>query len=502
MAVAVSFVCLVGVVVMTKLRRDEDDGKNAGKVANAKDAKPGNGVDNPPNQPPTKKSPVQPAEFKFQPLEPNSPVRLPEGNVGESSSSNPPAGDNPPIAPPLANMNTPVLPPPPVAASQDVPPLPMPVASNPPPGVPTETDDAKRNKLLEQSNKLLDVIAKDQKQREANAALPPLPGGGVFDKAEEAQNKGSNAIEKSFNKGNDFARKGIDDPNNRFPKNDAGLNPSNNTPTPLAQATPKPVEGLFNKDNAGFNKGFDNAGKQMTLPGAESNSALPPLPSNKENANPMIPAVPALPSIENKQPVIPAPKDNGLPMITNTGTNNPTFVIPQAKPNEPVVVQYDIKSHVARQGDSFASLSRDYYKSDAYANALQAYNREWSKDRNMAALQPGQTVLLPALQVLQQDRYARAVADVRPPIGAAAVSINPPVPVNQYRPLTPSTPTSDATKNFRIPVGGQKIYELAIQTMGDGSRWTEIYRLNPTIDPLQPIPGNTVVRLPANANVP
>jgi hypothetical protein len=236
MAVAVSFVCLVGVVVMTKLRRDEDDGKNAGKVANAKDAKPGNGVDNPPNQPPTKKSPVQPAEFKFQPLEPNSPVRLPEGNVGESSSSNPPAGDNPPIVPPAANMNTPALPAPPapVAASQETPPLPMPVASNPPSAVPTETDDARRNRLLEQ-------IAKDQKQREANAALPPLPGGGVSDKAAEAQNKASNAIENSFNKGNDFARNGIDDLNNRFPKNDAGLNPSNNTPTPLAQATPKPA---------------------------------------------------------------------------------------------------------------------------------------------------------------------------------------------------------------------------------------------------------------------
>lgn len=471
MAVAVSFLCLVGVVIMTKWRRGNDDAKVLAQVGDAKDLASGSGVDNPPPKPAPKKNPLEPAQFQYQPIEANPPARLPGGNSEESSSSNPPVAPSPPIVAPPINANTPMLPAPPVpvAITPGLPALPN--VGNPPAAASIESEDAKLNKLVQQ-------IAKDKQQREASSALPPLPGN-PFEKVDDAQNKAGNLIENSLNKGNELAKKGIDD-FNRLPKSD----------------------GFFNKDSTGFNKGLDNANKQLSFPPSQTNSALPPLPANKENAVPMVTSLPALPPVENKAPAIPAPRDTGLPAITNTSVNNPTFVIPQSKPNDAIVVQYDIKSHVVRPGESFASLSRDHYRTDAYANALMAYNRDWSKDRNLTTLQPGQTILLPALQVLQQDRYARAVADARPAIGAAPVSINAPVPLNQNRTFTPSTPSADATKNYRIPVGGQKIYELAMQTMGDGSRWTEIYRLNPTIDPLQPIPGNTVVRLPAIANVP
>jgi hypothetical protein len=45
------------------------------------------------------------------------------------------------------------------------------------------------------------------------------------------------------------------------------------------------------------------------------------------------------------------------------------------------------------------------------------------------------------------------------------------------------------------------LFEIARQTLGDGHRWSEIYRLNPEIRPELAIPGGTQLRLPADARV-
>ncbi|GEM_PF-6721668 len=435
MAVAVSFLCLVGVVVATKWRRTDDGPKGVDLALNSKEPDTGKGVANPPppQQPTAKEPQVKQLEFRSLGSESDPSVKLPAGNVGESLS-------NPPVVPPPVSPGTIPFPavPLPMVTNPDLSAVPIVVVPQVPSIAPFETDEAKRKALFD--------IKKQQ-----DATLPPLPN--PFEKVDEAKTKPGAMVDIALNKNNDFAKKAMDDINNRLP---------------------------------------------LTLPPPEINPALPP----SKEINPMVPALPGLPPIETKAPALPTPKEFGLPPIKDASTNNPGFVIPQAKANDARVVNYDVQSFQARTGDTFTSLSRDVYKSEVYANALLAYNREFSSNRSMTTLQPGQTVLFPPLHVLQQNRYAGASADARPTIGGAPVSINPPVPLNQNRTFTPPTPTTDATKSHRIAAGGQKIYELAIQTLGDGSRWTEIYRLNPTIDPLQPIPGNTVVRLPGNANVP
>jgi len=170
---------------------------------------------------------------------------------------------------------------------------------------------------------------------------------------------------------------------------------------------------------------------------------------------------------------------------------------------------HDMQSYQVRGGETFASVSQHAYGSDKYAAALQMYNRDYGPNRSVTTLQPGQSVLVPPLQFLQ-ERYASAIGDARSNItnvSVAPVSINPPVAINPPVPVpmnnnSPPQPTTDATKTYRVPAEGQLLYAIALQTMGDGNRWSEIYRLNPNLQPLQPVPGGTMLRLPSNARVP
>jgi hypothetical protein len=45
------------------------------------------------------------------------------------------------------------------------------------------------------------------------------------------------------------------------------------------------------------------------------------------------------------------------------------------------------------------------------------------------------------------------------------------------------------------------MFQLAQQTLGSGLRWQEIHDLNPSVNPMQPIPAGTVLRMPPNAKV-
>ena len=80
---------------------------------------------------------------------------------------------------------------------------------------------------------------------------------------------------------------------------------------------------------------------------------------------------------------------------------------------------------------------------------------------------------------------------------SAAPSVSP-----VGRTPTPVFTTKDVTKPYRVAGDGQMLIEIAQQTLGDRGRWSEIYRLNPTLRPEYPVPGGTEIRLPNNANVP
>ena len=58
-------------------------------------------------------------------------------------------------------------------------------------------------------------------------------------------------------------------------------------------------------------------------------------------------------------------------------------------------------------------------------------------------------------------------------------------------------------KVYRVRAAdGEGLYQIAEKTLRDGRRWSEIYRLNPSLTPEAPIPAGTMLLLPGDANGP
>jgi hypothetical protein len=247
--------------------------------------------------------------------------------------------------------------------------------------------------------------------------------------------------------------------------------------------------------------------------------------------------VPAAPTVTDvvppaKETVNPGPKplDNPPPPAANT--NNP----PAGRPDRPMggldeaagpplraaatggegpgaakppqVRDYYSKKFVCTDKvRSFDAISKESYGSEKYGLALLLFNRDGpgiDGVNNGAALLPvGQAVLLPPVAVLE-DRYPGQIRDYRPPSSAAIVT-GPPVAVTPPAVTPGPTPMSSGQAapgpDYRVQGNGEMLYEIARNTLGDGHRWPEIYRLNPNVQPQQAIPGGTVLHLPLGARV-
>lgn len=514
MVVAASFLALVGVVVVTKWKRGTDPNTASTQQVNQEKSQP---QDNPPPKPEVKSGGVVNAGLTVQ--ESNPPPLLPVPNDASNSA---------------------------VA----LPPLP--------------TAGAATDMEAEEARKRQELLAKIKRDSDLNSP-PPLPtfpavpdAGKKFDEAfnntlakiDDAKNKGANTVNDAGNRANELINKGNDNVNNA--KVNDSINKANNLGAKAANTAANKFDELTNKGNNAVNKGIDplNKGvdnvKQLPLPpvvdanpmlppispsnvggantplppspapppgNANNNAPTLPLPPVGANNNPVVPAVPTPGSNQDNaaRPVIPAPTNPPqLPMITD---NKPSVAIPAPKVGDARVQVHDVQSYQVRGGETFASVSKTAYGSEKYANALLAYNREYSANRNLTNLQAGQTIMLPSAEFLQ-SKYPNAITAGAAGFGNTpnpgginvasntSVSIAAPVPSVPKTSFGPTTPSPDVTKNYRVAAQGQMVYEIAIQTLGDGNRWPEILRLNPNMQPLQPIPGGTILRLPGNANVP
>lgn len=264
---------------------------------------------------------------------------------------------------------------------------------------------------------------------------------------------------------------------------------------------------------------------------AGPSSPLPPIPAppnfGPADPEPMPPPTVVVPRKETTPtpaPVIPAPPVMAPPAGNPPAGNPlpppapPIGVPPLGAPpqtNLPPVRSVDIEPYQVRPGDdSFQGVSRRVYGSDRYARALQRFNQEHPLAeegirRGAAALQSGQRIFLPPREILE-SKYATLLdgasaapprAPTSPPMTATPVA-TPPVSLGTPPRAVPSTPTSDEVKSYRVGGNGQYIIEIAQQTLGDGRRWAEIYRLNPTIRPEQVIPPGTELKIPASVRRP
>jgi hypothetical protein len=185
--------------------------------------------------------------------------------------------------------------------------------------------------------------------------------------------------------------------------------------------------------------------------------------------------------------------------------------------SSPQVKSYEITTYVCSQADtSFDDISKRFFGSTKYGKALQQFNRDHplasaALKQGNPRLQMNQQVFVPPKEILE-SRFADAIDNrSNPPASSvgAPIAIGPPPnsnPASQASAVPaisrPIVPTTDLTRPYRVPGDGQMLIEIAQQTLGDRGRWSEIYRLNPTLRPEYPIPGGTDIRLPGNANVP
>src|SRR5207245_8041992 len=70
-------------------------------------------------------------------------------------------------------------------------------------------------------------------------------------------------------------------------------------------------------------------------------------------------------------------------------------------------------------------------------------------------------------------------------------------PTISVKPLPPP----ESLPLYRVHEGGEMLREIARHTLGDADRWTDIYRVNPRVDPKELIPSGSQLRLPRDARI-
>jgi hypothetical protein len=244
-----------------------------------------------------------------------------------------------------------------------------------------------------------------------------------------------------------------------------------------------------------------------------------------------------------------APEGTNPPGIAPVGTppsvgTPPIKVsVPQVAPGLQEGVKFcDVQHYVCKAEDtSFVALSIRLFGSPRYAEALLRFNRNDMPNvadevrADPPRLRQGITVYIPGLEDLEA-RYPETIPGLkRVPLPAgepraldqssrssplsqaertpATVTPLPaartpqPVPAIRTPGPTEATPVGGKAaagppKEYRVGPGPQHLFLIAQQTLGSGERWHEIYRMNPNVNPENPIPDGTTLRLPADARTP
>jgi len=259
-------------------------------------------------------------------------------------------------------------------------------------------------------------------------------------------------------------------------------------------------------------------GQQTQKPsGDPSTPALPPAPLNFNGNNTPI-------SLDPNKAASAAPPPFGPGSTATPDPNKSAVMIPNTTiPNSglPPVKVTEVKKYTCEIGfTTFPLISKKLYNDEKYARALMEFNRAYAV--KVEALQPGQDILFPPAEELIA-KYSNLIGAAAAP--ASAIPVAPPattgpgVSIRTVSPLTGTagnpnnmssappgsaiTPVSNGPyKSYKVRDGGEHILLIAENTLGDRNRWPEIYRLNGTYNPNNPLPGGAVLQLPSNARVP
>ncbi|MGF1582004.1 MAG: hypothetical protein ACFCD0_21980 [Gemmataceae bacterium] len=137
---------------------------------------------------------------------------------------------------------------------------------------------------------------------------------------------------------------------------------------------------------------------------------------------------------------------------------------------------------VPREGRTWQEISRDHYNDPHFAESLREYNANAWRRRD-------------ALQWVKVPGGTKVeIPDVRQLTRSIPVVSQTPEPTRGTPPRNVDPPGT-----YRVRKQGMFLWKIAQDALGDGRRWSEIYRLNPQIQPELPIQINTVLQMPLSA---
>jgi hypothetical protein len=250
---------------------------------------------------------------------------------------------------------------------------------------------------------------------------------------------------------------------------------------------------------------------EIPLPKPEEVGVKPPAetappPAADAGMKTPMPALPAvvvpdrkdvLPASIEKPPSAAAPVAVTPPVVARTAE-------PRSATTQPVVESYTEQEYTVKQGETFATISKAKYGSEEYAEALRRHNlddmfRSVPLDEKGGSIKPGQIVSIPDLQFLER-RYANLLPKLSP------------LPEAKLDPkLTRAAAIASAGKTvaavtegplYRVSAGGQTMREVASKILGDGERWNQVLRLNPTFRSDYALPAGSILTLPVGTKVP
>jgi hypothetical protein len=141
---------------------------------------------------------------------------------------------------------------------------------------------------------------------------------------------------------------------------------------------------------------------------------------------------------------------------------------------------------------------------EEYNRDLQGASAPLALRQRPAQIQPGIKIMVPSQDYLL-DKYAALVPGAIqgiPPIApvnnnrsiGSQIGLNPPAPSNNKLPANPAA--SAAFTNYTVPSDNMYLSKVAELQLGSALRWIDIYRLNPTLQPEQPLRKDSVIKVP------
>jgi hypothetical protein len=167
----------------------------------------------------------------------------------------------------------------------------------------------------------------------------------------------------------------------------------------------------------------------------------------------------------------------------------------------PSVDSYDEISRKVTPGDTYRALSREYYQSEGYAEALQLFNRNHPRaspaSQRDGSLVPGDTVYIPPVKILEQ-RHGAVIPGAQTKPVAAAPAPSAVTPASYVAPAA-----ADAARpRYQVRQAPDSWETIARITLRDSRRVGEIEKLNPSVPRGVPVPVGTTLVLPPGAQVP